>query len=178
MDQRIYSLPDAPLPLDADSYYEVLVPDVSSDTGYTSCKIKPSSVGGDMLSIKVNLTAAQIKTLFSVPVELIPTPGAGKVIEVVSAFGKLNYNSVAFDGGSSLLLKIDTANQPQFDDMGSALHTSTANSILKFEIYASVSANDKQLVSDKALMAAFDNADSVNGNSTMDLYITYKIVTL
>lgn len=43
MEQRIYDLPNAPLPLDPDSYYEVLVPDGSSATGYTSCKVKPSS---------------------------------------------------------------------------------------------------------------------------------------
>lgn len=46
MDQRIASLPHAPLPLDQDSYYEVLVPDGSSATGYTSCKIKPSAIFG------------------------------------------------------------------------------------------------------------------------------------
>lgn len=42
MQERIYDLPDAPTPLDPDSYIEVLVPDVSSATGYTSCKIKAS----------------------------------------------------------------------------------------------------------------------------------------
>ena len=41
MEKRIYDLPDAPLPLNPNSYYEVLVPDGSSATGYTSCKIKP-----------------------------------------------------------------------------------------------------------------------------------------
>lgn len=46
MDKRIFDLPDAPLPLDPDSYYEVLVPDGSSSTGYTSCKIKPANING------------------------------------------------------------------------------------------------------------------------------------
>lgn len=46
MDSSILLLPDAPLPLDPDSYYEVLVPDSSSATGYTSCKIKPSNLTG------------------------------------------------------------------------------------------------------------------------------------
>lgn len=46
MDIRIASLPDAPLPLDPDSYYEVLVPDGASATGYTSCKIKPKDING------------------------------------------------------------------------------------------------------------------------------------
>lgn len=44
MEKRIYDLPDAPLPLNPNSYYEVLVPDGSSATGYTSCKIKPSNI--------------------------------------------------------------------------------------------------------------------------------------
>lgn len=46
MNKRIFDLPDAPLPLDPDSYYEVLIPDGSSATGYTSCKIKPSNISG------------------------------------------------------------------------------------------------------------------------------------
>lgn len=46
MEKRIYDLPNAPLPLDPNSYYEVLVPDVSSATGYTSCKIKPINLTG------------------------------------------------------------------------------------------------------------------------------------
>lgn len=45
MDTRIFDLPNAPLPLDPNSYYEVLVPDGSSATGYTSCKIKPINLG-------------------------------------------------------------------------------------------------------------------------------------
>ena len=46
MEKRIYDLPNAPLPLDKNSYYEVLVPDGSSATGYTSCRIKPSNISG------------------------------------------------------------------------------------------------------------------------------------
>lgn len=46
MNKRIFDLPDAPLPLDPDSYYEVLVPDVTSKSGYTSCKIKPNNLNG------------------------------------------------------------------------------------------------------------------------------------
>lgn len=46
MEKRIYDLPNAPLPLDPNSYYEVLIPDGSSATGYTSCKIKPSNISG------------------------------------------------------------------------------------------------------------------------------------
>lgn len=45
MDERIYSLPDAPLPLNPLSYYEILVPDGASATGYTSCRVKASDVG-------------------------------------------------------------------------------------------------------------------------------------
>jgi hypothetical protein len=46
MEERIFNLPNAPLPLDPDSYYEVLVPDGASATGYTSCKIKPGNIDG------------------------------------------------------------------------------------------------------------------------------------
>ena len=54
MEKRIYDLPNAPLPLDQNSYYEVLVPDGSSATGYTSCKIKPANIDG-VKTLKLSL---------------------------------------------------------------------------------------------------------------------------
>ena len=64
MDQRIASLPHAPLPLDQDSYYEVLVPDISSDTGYTSCRIKPKDLTGvKRYKVLVNQTGTDDPTV-------------------------------------------------------------------------------------------------------------------
>jgi hypothetical protein len=55
-----------------------------------------------ILNTKVSLSAAQIKTANSVPVSVISAPGAGKVaIEIISAFYKFQYGTVAFDSGGS-----------------------------------------------------------------------------
>lgn len=128
--------------------------------------------------LKVSLTATQIKTLFSQPVDLIQAPGVGKLIEVISVSSKLNFNTVGFDVvGNVLSLTTDTATRPQFNDAG-ALNTSTLTTVHKLQQSTKMAQNDAQLVENKKLVAKFDSADSVNGDGTIDLYITYQVITL
>ena len=73
MNKRIYDLPDAPLPLDPDSYYEVLIPDGTSASGYTSCKIKPGTLDGFK---KYFALITQTGTSAPTVIELVNSTGA------------------------------------------------------------------------------------------------------
>lgn len=55
-----------------------------------------SSSGGDILQVRIVLTDAQIKTLNSVPVELIPAPGANKYIHLISVYTIKNSSAGAY----------------------------------------------------------------------------------
>ena len=48
---------------------------------------------------RIALTAAQIKTLHSVPVSLVPAPGAGRVIIFEELLFDFKYNTVQYTGG-------------------------------------------------------------------------------
>lgn len=124
--------------------------------------------------VKVSLTAAQVKALNSVPVLAVAAPGNGFAIEVVSASASLTYGSVAFLN-AGLQIKTDTATTIQASTHSAFLPAT--NSIFQRIISATTSANLIQLVDNKGLYITAA-ADSANGDSTVDIYILYRIITL
>lgn len=129
---------------------------------------------GGLLSISVSLTAAQIKTAFSVPIDSgIPLPSATQAIEVVSGSTKYTFGTVAFDFGMITVfgLKTDTANDYQ---MNAPTISGLTNSFAKLE---EVNATDIQLVVNKKLMITA-YTDSATGDGTAIIYILYRIIQI
>ena len=65
-----------------------------------------AAAGAAPLSTVTNRTAGQIRALFSAPVQVIPAPGAGKIIVpkftyTVFTFGTKPYGPIANDGGTN-----------------------------------------------------------------------------
>ena len=135
------------------------------------------SIDGEkfILSTKVTLSAAQIKTISTVPISVISAPGAGKVIEIVSAFLSFNYGTVTFDASFNFEVSLytDTANGRQYTTANNILNK-TSSTIQTFDKDASVAG---QLVDNKAIFIDGGD-DSTVGDSTIDLYINYRIITL
>ena len=59
-----------------------------------------------LLIATITLTAAQIKTLHTAPIQLVPAPGAGKYIQFYDAQFYLTYGGVAFDVTGKGVLQI------------------------------------------------------------------------
>jgi hypothetical protein len=132
---------------------------INDDTG--------STVG----SIKVSLTAAQIKTLSSVPVDSgIPLPGIGKAIFVTSAAINYTYNSTIFDGFSQLELG-------NFDRTGAQYIWNGLDSQNVFSPMIPSDASGNPIAANTLLYIS-NNGDSVAGDGTMDIYINYIIISL
>ena len=127
-----------------------------------------------ILNTKVSLSAAQIKTANSVPVSLIAAPGVGKFIEVISASVNFQYGSVAFDSSSSAFeLQINTASTHQF--LASGFLNGTSDVLTR--LGDSVSSTS-QMVENEPLNFVLTGTDATVGDSTIDLYINYRILTL
>ena len=128
-----------------------------------------------ILNTKISLSAAQIKTISTIPISVIPAPGAGKVIEIISAFLKFNYGTVTFDAGTNRSLSLDTSTS-------SAIQYETANNILN-RTSSTIKTFDKGLSKPNVLVEnqpiyVDGGSDSTVGDSTIDLYINYRIITL
>ena len=132
------------------------------------------SISGEKLILhtKVSLTAAQIKTGNSVPVTLIAAPGSGKIIDVTRCTFKYNYGTAIFDAASpNIFLTVDTATNSIL--FAPSILTLTATSFCQMSLSTTTIIN----VENKALTFTTNN-DSTVGDSTIDLYIDYRIITL
>ena len=67
-----------------------------------SWKTLPTIPPQTLFQSTITLTSAQFNALSGTPIEIVATPGAGKVIIPYSLYGKLNYGGVAFASGSEV----------------------------------------------------------------------------
>jgi hypothetical protein len=119
-------------------------------------------------SIKVSLTSEQLKNIGTTPIEVIPEPGVGKLIEVRSAFSKITFVSTAFDSNEILLSYKD----------GSSIWNHTTNFLSATETKIETALlTDREIVENKAVQVTGTDS-SATGDGTVDIYITYRIVTL
>lgn len=119
------------------------------------------------------LTTAQVLALFTTPVSLIPAPGAGKYIEVLSVVVKTTFNTIAYTGANALELRYtDGAGTKVTGDIAAALINAAATRIDKAVAVAATS-----LVANAAVVAAVPVANPAAGNSPITIDILYRIVT-
>ena len=71
--------------------------------------------GGTVRVAKVTLTSAQVQALVSTPITLVPEPGAGWIVSILSATCYIDYNSVAYTTGADIILEYGTADVVVFD---------------------------------------------------------------
>lgn len=136
---------------------------------YDSKSITGSSL---ILSKKVTITAAELLTANSSPINLIDAPGSGKALKVIDVMVRFNYGTVAFDGANGTVnFNIDTATDDYFEYAD--LLSQTANS-LGFAF-----GNDfPEKTVENQEFHFISNNDSTVGDSTVDVYINYQIITL
>jgi hypothetical protein len=121
-------------------------------------------------TVKITLTSGDTKNIGTTPIVAVPAQGVGTVINAISAFAVLTWNSVAFDS-NPLIISSATSGLDQF----------TVNSFLD-----SVATNHKKMVAQSIdnnievnTALEISGVDSVaSGDSVVDIYVTYNIVTL
>ena len=122
----------------------------------------------------VDVSAAEIIFLKDVPKELVAAPGAGKVLEFISAVIFLDYGTTVYTGGGNLTILYNS---------GSAVSDLVANSELINEnedtyenIGALAGAANQSLDVNTALELTVANADhAAGGGGTLKVAISYRI---
>ena len=122
---------------------------------------------------RITLTSAQILALNGTPVTLIPA-FLQSVIIVEGITARLNFNTTAYTGANNL----------EFRYTGAAGAKVTADIVNTFinsasTAYSSVAGIEAEItpVLNAPIVAVVPTANPATGNSTMDLFIRYRVIT-
>lgn len=132
-----------------------------------------SDIGGNVQTVKVSLSSAQLLALGDTPITLIPAQGAGTLIRPICATVRNNYGTIVYvggnlginyDGGGSWLTNQITAHKNSDDVIQNVVlgangnwYTSPINASVK--IYPA-------------------GGSIIGGDGTVDIYVTYTTITL
>lgn len=137
-----------------------------------------SSGGGNslLMTTKVSLSSAQILTLNTIPVQLLPAPGAGLYYDVVDCIGFYTFGGTAYatNINFSIVYNNLTSNLALFSN--SALINQTANRKLKFAA-GTITGSLSAYSTNAPLVAQVATGNPTAGNGTVDIYLLYDIVT-
>lgn len=117
---------------------------------------------------KVSLSSAQILSLNSTPVELLPAPGAGKVISVAKVVAVFTYGTATYVSAGNLNVVQGANNIVQFG----GLITNTAD-VIKDSAPSSAT-----VLENTALDVTVTVGDPTTGDGTLDFEIFYYEVEL
>ena len=116
-------------------------------------------------------------TLNTIPVELVPTPGANKIIIPTQIIGEIDYNSVAyatngivsvFNGGSYGVARVNA----------NAFLFSTVSRIVNIQKSLATIVTDTQYVANSPLTLQVESANPTAGDSDIRILGWYKVVTI
>jgi hypothetical protein len=158
---RTFTLPDA-----YGSNGDVLTSDGMGGLSWTTF----AGGGGDSQTTIVHISSAEILSLFSSPVELLPAPGAGKVIQVTTLIIKKNFVSTPYSG--DIYPSIIFNNTPTLYDAIAGMSIDFTSSIINQTPPNGV------VVENEPLLFRTVTSDPTGGDGTIDIYITYKILDL
>ena len=165
------SAEEATLFLDSEDSNKLKIKDENGEV------INPAGGGGGVVSLKISLTAEQIRNLSTTAVELIPTPGEGKAINIMNVAWRLNYNSVPF---SSNYLQVNTNSKNIYSSSppegGSTINSENSRFNRMFELTEFIIEGGNGIGEDKNVIIYAD-IDSEFGDSTVDIFLTYEILS-
>jgi hypothetical protein len=135
-----------------------------------------SLFGVDVRVQKVALTAAQLQTIYTAPVTLIPNPGLGKVFDIMSVMCSFDSGSAVYDFGAGNDLILKTNNLSQFNIAAGTLNSAT-DIVAKLELNAAAG-SQINIPSGAPLLLQASSANPTQGNGLLYLNIYYRILTV
>jgi hypothetical protein len=149
-------------------YYDTYIEEAGWSDGVTSNPFSGSSDCACVKTVKVSLSSAQILDSNTSPVQLIAAPGAGKMIRVTSITAIFTFNGVAYATNTNGQVRINTY---QLNSISLNFGAST-ESTFGFPQAASGT------LSNQSINFTTQTGNPTAGDGTIDLYITYQILSL
>ena len=128
------------------------------------------------------LSTANIIAMYTTPVSVIPSPGANKMIRVVSVTGKVVFNTTAFASGGVFILQYDsTANGAGLNSGSGTIAAAIINGVANQGFTLNGAAYTGGVLTglaNKALYASNQTGVFATGDGSVVLTIDYKIVSV
>ena len=142
--------------------------------GYEGEKFEPLAFG-QVRDTSISIASSAVLTLNSSPITIVPSPGSGYAIEVISAIFGITYNSIPYGTNYDLQIKTAGANAPQYS--GEVLWMSlTGYKSLAFE--PAYGPSQTQVIANAALQVTSATGDPAAGNSDIEVFVRYRIIEL
>jgi hypothetical protein len=122
------------------------------------------------------IPSAQILTLNTTPVQLIPSPGVDKVIVPLFIYGVLRTPGVAYSGNTDLIIYYNNTSPQTFPivTQSNVLMATTGRGFL-FPYVQPSTPNQEQIRSNQALMLTTLTGNPTTGDRDLAIAITYTI---
>jgi hypothetical protein len=130
-------------------------------------------------SIKKHISIDSIDILYARPLILIPAPGSGYVIKVIEASVRVNFVTTALDP-SVLMIKTKDCSPILYTNPNTLSSTSTIINTMVLPRSVSDWTSDSQiyLKENQPVFVGLYANDNVNGDGSIDIYVSYRIITL
>lgn len=133
-----------------------------------------TNYGSDIRSASLTILSADVLQLNSTPQTIVTAQGSGTVIEVVSAFFKLDFNSAAYATNTNMYIQCATATAPQ----GLTTINSTVSQINRFRLTDAGGAALTQILENQDLQVTVATGDPTAGDSDVEVFVLYRVVNI
>lgn len=132
------------------------------------------------LDVGIAISSAQILTLNTAPLTVIPAPGVGKAIFVSSFVFEMIRTATAYTGAATTELVYAGATGTAISGklLGTVFSTAGAATTLTAVSGLQTGANGMTLLANTAVQLFTETANYAVGTGTAKIYLTYSIVTL
>lgn len=146
---------------------------VTTANNYTDAQIAGLP---DIFHKKISLTASQFKNINTTPIDLIDAPGAGKIIGNVGGLFKLNFGTIPFNFPNGLLLLKNEGAMVGKCYIAHENANATVSGV--FDLLPPQIGGPGISAIPNTKLQLTQNSNASTGDSTVDIYLTYEIVTL
>lgn len=136
------------------------------------CTLIAGRGAGQVQSVKITVTSAQLKNGFSNPTQLIATPGAGKLIQLLSAYAVYTFGTTQYTANGATIIKLgqNSSSYVASTDISLVTGSVTTNSIVPLNGVPAVAS-----IVNAPLFYYNDVANLTVGDGTLTFYLTYVI---
>lgn len=150
----------------------------ASNTNNTTLATTAYADANQIFSATASLSSAQIKALFTTPIQIVANPGSGKYIEVISATSEMTFATAAYTTNTTLQIISSGSNVAQVEDPVALLSTVSRNSKFVDITIGTGATTETQILSNVNLVVKAKTGNPGVGAGTAKIKLLYRIVTI